>query len=134
MKRRWPILVIIALGALVIFVWLEGPLVRLSDPLDPSTERQASAERGQYLFRIAGCAGCHTREDGGAYLAGGRALVSPYGTFFSPNITPDPQTGIGNWTSDDFVYTMGSTTSRPSPLPPTDKCASRTPVTFLPTW
>ncbi len=54
---------------------------------------------GEYIFRAAGCAVCHTDEKHhGAPLAGGRALKTPFGTFYTPNITPDPETGIGTWT------------------------------------
>ncbi|MFI4988405.1 MAG: c-type cytochrome [Alphaproteobacteria bacterium] len=60
-----------------------------------------SAERGAYVFAAAGCAECHT-EKGGKPLAGGRALKTPYGTFYSPNITPDPAAGIGKWSETDF--------------------------------
>src|SRR3546814_15163091 len=53
-------------------------------------------ERGRYVFQAAGCLGCHTDEKGGgAPLAGGRALTTPFGTFYTPNITPDPDSGIG---------------------------------------
>lgn len=56
---------------------------------------------GEYLFAISGCLACHTAEEGPP-LAGGRAFETPYGTFYSPNITPDPKTGIGRWTSKQF--------------------------------
>lgn len=63
--------------------------------------------RGEYLFRAAGCANCHTDEKNkGAPLAGGRALKTPFGTFYSPNITPDPETGIGLWSEADFVRAL----------------------------
>jgi len=58
-------------------------------------------ERGQYLFELAGCKGCHTAEDG-ALLAGGRALQTPFGVFYTPNITPDRATGIGGWSEGQF--------------------------------
>ncbi len=58
-------------------------------------------QRGQYLAQIGNCMGCHTAP-GGAPYAGGRAIPTPYGTFFGPNITPDPTTGIGEWSADDF--------------------------------
>lgn len=59
--------------------------------------------RGAYVFRIAGCQSCHTdTEHGGAPLAGGRALKTPFGTFYTPNITPDPVHGIGGWTLAQF--------------------------------
>ncbi|AWK87266.1 cytochrome c [Azospirillum thermophilum] len=60
--------------------------------------------RGAYLFRAAGCLGCHTDEkNGGTPLAGGRGLATPFGTFYSPNITPHPERGIGRWTDADFI-------------------------------
>ena len=49
-----------------------------------------SAERGAYVFAAAGCAGCHTDiENKGQLLAGGRALETPFGTYYGPNITAD---------------------------------------------
>lgn len=59
--------------------------------------------RGAYVFRAADCLSCHTdRKNKGQPLAGGRALATPFGTFYTPNITPDPATGIGRWTIEDF--------------------------------
>lgn len=63
--------------------------------------------RGEYVFNAAGCLGCHTNEDGGGPpLAGGRPLETPFGTFYTPNITPDPEHGIGRWTEADFVRAL----------------------------
>ena len=63
--------------------------------------------RGEYLFHAAGCAGCHTSvEPKGKLLAGGRRLDTPFGAFYPPNITPDPEFGIGKWTNADFVRAM----------------------------
>src|SRR5204862_1390392 len=54
-----------------------------------------------------GCEGCHTEDKkGAASFAGGRALKTPFGIFYGPNITPDAQAGIGNWTEADFVRAM----------------------------
>ncbi|KAA3624605.1 MAG: hypothetical protein DWQ08_10235 [Proteobacteria bacterium] len=66
---------------------------------------QADVERGRYLVIASGCAACHTVEDGeeADYLAGGRPLETPFGTFFAPNITPDPETGIGGWSDASFI-------------------------------
>jgi len=62
-----------------------------------------AGKRGAYLFAAADCAGCHTDvKNEGQPLAGGRALATPFGTFYGPNITPDPQYGIGNWTEAQF--------------------------------
>ncbi len=61
-------------------------------------------ERGKYLTYAGGCISCHTEEaDDAVPLAGGRAMETPFGTFYSPNITPDEETGIGGWSEDDFV-------------------------------
>jgi len=63
--------------------------------------------RGKYVFDAAGCYGCHTDEKSkGAPLAGGRALKTPFGTFYGPNITPDPEHGIGGWTLEDFTRAL----------------------------
>lgn len=65
------------------------------------------ATRGTYIFRLGGCDSCHTdAKNKGAPLSGGLALKSPFGTFYTPNITPDPETGIGNWSTADFIRAM----------------------------
>lgn len=68
---------------------------------------QGDAKRGQYLAKAGGCVGCHTedKKDAPAF-AGGRALKTPFGTFFGPNITPHPEAGIGRWTEADFIRAM----------------------------
>src|ERR1700735_470646 len=60
--------------------------------------------QGKYLVQAGDCIACHT-EPGGKEMAGGRAMPTPFGTLFSSNITPDPETGIGKWTADNF-YNM----------------------------
>ena len=60
--------------------------------------------KGKYLIHAGGCITCHTEEsDDAVPLAGGYALKSPFGTFYTPNITPDQDTGIGNWSDEDFL-------------------------------
>ena len=72
-----------------------------------SASAQGDAKRGEYLAKAGGCLGCHTEaKEGAAFYAGGRALKTPFGTFFGPNITPHPQAGIGKWTEADFVRAM----------------------------
>ena len=71
---------------------------------------QGDAQRGLYLSKAAGCVGCHTQvtkdpKDAVPY-AGGRALKTPFGTFYGPNITPHPQAGIGKWSEADFIRAM----------------------------
>src|SRR5690606_11779536 len=64
-------------------------------------------ERGRYLVHAGGCLTCHTAEAEDAVpLAGGHALETPFGTFHVPNITPDPETGIGDWTAEEFVEAL----------------------------
>ena len=64
-------------------------------------------QRGEYLFKAASCAGCHTAvKPKGKFLAGGRPLETPFGAFFPPNITSDPEFGIGKWQFQDFVRAM----------------------------
>ena len=68
---------------------------------------QGDAKRGEYLAKAAGCVGCHTEEkEGSVPFAGGRALKTPFGTFYGPNITPDKKAGIGNWSETDFIRAM----------------------------
>ena len=67
----------------------------------------APAARGEYLFHLAGGCGCHTDyKHKGALLAGGRAIKTPFGTMFGTNITPDPETGLGEWSEEDFIRAM----------------------------
>ena len=86
-----------------------GPHAALSeyhgeDPTGVPAELKGASliERGQYLARVADCAACHTA-DGGEPFAGGRAFVLPFGTLYSTNITPDKETGIGNYTDANFL-------------------------------
>lgn len=68
---------------------------------------QASLERGRYLAAAGGCVSCHTGDgDDAVAFAGGRALATEFGTFYAPNITPDPDTGIGNWSDGDFLNAL----------------------------
>jgi mono/diheme cytochrome c family protein len=59
-------------------------------------------EHGHYLATLADCAACHTKKEGGKPFAGGRPIETPFGTILSANITPDSETGIGNWTDQQF--------------------------------
>jgi mono/diheme cytochrome c family protein len=74
------------------------------DPTGVPAELKGASlvERGEYLARAADCAACHTAE-GGAPFAGGRAFVLPFGTLYSTNITPDKDTGIGNYSDANFL-------------------------------
>ena len=68
----------------------------------PANLKDASLiDRGRYLIRAADCEACHTA--GGTPFAGGEAFVLPFGTIYSTNITPDTDTGIGQYTDSDFL-------------------------------
>lgn len=80
--------------------------VALSADAAFAADRPAMAH-GEYVFRLTGCANCHTdRPNKGASLAGGRRLETKFGVFYAPNITPDPETGIGRWSESDFIRAM----------------------------
>jgi mono/diheme cytochrome c family protein len=64
-----------------------------------------AATRGKYLTVLGDCAACHTQKNGPAF-AGGRGLDSGFGTIYSSNLTPDAETGIGNWSADQFYRAM----------------------------
>jgi mono/diheme cytochrome c family protein len=61
--------------------------------------------KGQYLTWAGDCVACHT-VPGGKAFAGGRSIQTPFGTIITPNITPDKDTGIGNWTDDQFYRAL----------------------------
>ena len=86
---------------------LAGVLVLLLGAAGGNASAQGDAKRGQYLAQAGGCLACHTEDKkDAAPFAGGRALKTPFGTFYGPNITPDPQAGIGRWTEADFIRAM----------------------------
>lgn len=67
-------------------------------------------ERGEFVFTAAGCASCHT-EDGASgdaklVLSGGKRFASPFGTFLAPNISSDPEHGIGSWSDLDLANAL----------------------------
>ena len=76
----------------------EEPLPASADAVPASPEQVA---RGAYLARVGNCAACHTAPGGAAY-AGGRGIETPFGSVYAGNLTPDPATGIGAWSSSDF--------------------------------
>ncbi|MEO1935395.1 MAG: cytochrome c [Myxococcales bacterium] len=77
-------------------------------PMDP--EQEAARERGRGVFYSTGGCSCHTNyPDEGSdapLLAGGRAMKTPFGVFYSTNITNDLETGLGRWTDADFIRAM----------------------------
>lgn len=102
--RAKPIAVVsaalIGLGCLLAALAASG-----AAPANPSQSQQDLIAKGLYLTRASDCMACHTRP-GGTPFAGGREIGTPFGSLASPNITPDPDTGIGKWSDDDFYRAM----------------------------
>ncbi|MBK6007366.1 cytochrome c [Ramlibacter ginsenosidimutans] len=71
----------------------------------PTGTSDVQVQRGKYLVALGDCVACHTQQ-GGARFAGGRAVQTPFGTIYSANITPDKDTGIGDWTADQFYRAL----------------------------
>ena len=70
-----------------------------------NTANSEVLQRGAYLAKLGNCAACHTARSGAAY-AGGKAIATPFGAVYTSNITPDLETGIGNWSADAFYRAL----------------------------
>jgi mono/diheme cytochrome c family protein len=122
MRRLFWILVVLVVLVLAAAGWIvlgPGPLAfaggnsvaladyKAGDPTGaPASLKSADLiARGEYLSRAADCEACHTTRDG-ARFAGGLAFNLPFGTLYSPNITADKETGIGNWSDADFLQAI----------------------------
>ena len=86
-----PAMIVASLGLML----SAGALSAAADP-----DRVA---HGKYLFDGADCAACHASEKNNAVMSGGLELDTPFGRFRAPNITPDPEFGIGSWSGADFA-------------------------------
>lgn len=83
----------------------------LAQPQSRAPAAQSQVERGRYLAQAGDCIACHTIP-GAKIFSGNRPMPTPFGTLYSPNITPDPETGIGRWTADEFYRMMHTGRSR----------------------
>jgi mono/diheme cytochrome c family protein len=93
--------------AVALLLLAHGQVTAEQGAADPATPGADAVARGAYLFAAAGCAGCHTDIAAkGPLLGGGRALKTPFGTFYGPNITADPTYGIGRWSDADFLRAL----------------------------
>lgn len=90
---------------------------------DAAPADAATLARGEYLARIGNCGSCHTAR-GGIPFAGGRAFDTPWGTIHSSNLTPDPATGLGDWSREEFRHAMRHGVSRTGLLYPVFPFAS----------
>jgi mono/diheme cytochrome c family protein len=97
MRFLRPLLLVAALAAATFWL-LTAP--RSPQPL-PAVGTEPDLANGELVFHAGGCASCH-----GAGLEGGLEMPTAFGLFRVPNITPHPESGIGNWTRDDFIRAM----------------------------
>ena len=113
MRRALLALLALAVAGAVVFYLLTMPPA--TEPASALPAHTPDLANGKYMFTAGGCAECHAvpvkkcddlKTNDKVTLAGGRCLKTPYGTFHVPNISPDKETGIGNWTTVDFVNAM----------------------------
>jgi mono/diheme cytochrome c family protein len=109
MRRVLLSLAIVAISLLVVAFVVTAPK-SVSGPLPPHDPDIAN---GRAMFEVGGCASCHAtpNQPDRTRLGGGLALKSPYGVFYPPNISSDPQRGIGRWSPEQFVSAMHEGTS-----------------------
>jgi mono/diheme cytochrome c family protein len=101
--------VVLGLCAAAVLWVVTTPAIVAASSLAPHV---ANRDNGRTMFLAGGCASCHApNQEDRTRLAGGVALKSPFGTFYSPNISSDPADGIGNWTEADFITAMWKGTS-----------------------
>jgi mono/diheme cytochrome c family protein len=113
-KRIFIVLSVVIVGGLIALYFLRPGV--LPDPVAPETNATTEIiNRGEYLARAGDCVACHT-EPNGPTFAGGRAMPTPFGNLYAPNITPDDETGIGLWSSDDFYRMMHTGVSKDGTL------------------
>lgn len=101
MRKMFLAVAVLVLVGFSMFWWLSEPEV-----IAPANVPDAgNAARGEYVFYMAGCASCHAApgSDDRLSLAGGMEFVTEFGTFRAPNISPDPDAGIGGWSTPQFV-------------------------------
>jgi mono/diheme cytochrome c family protein len=111
MLRKVIILVAVFLVAASATFWgLTRPQSVAADTL---AAHSADLDNGRTMFFAGGCASCHATpgQDDRLRLGGGLALVSPFGTFYAPNISPHGRDGIGSWSEADFLSAMWKGTS-----------------------
>ncbi len=94
---------VFVLALLVAVFFFLPPTVPNDVQLSQSSE---AIERGAYLVTAGGCISCHRGENDAELFIGGLALETNFGTFYAPNITPDTETGIGDWQAQDFLLAL----------------------------
>ena len=99
-----------AAAGLALFWWLTIPATVAASSLPV---RVADPANGQTVFNAGGCSSCHATpaQPDRLRLGGGLPITSPFGTFYVPNISPDPAAGIGRWSEAEFVTALLKGTS-----------------------
>jgi mono/diheme cytochrome c family protein len=111
MLRKLILLLVVVIVAGLAAIWfLTVPQTVAASALGPHTP---NVENGRTVFYAGGCASCHAvpKQKDETRLGGGLALRSPFGIFYVPNISPDPNDGIGRWTEAQFVTALTKGTS-----------------------
>ncbi|SMX35154.1 c-type cytochrome [Actibacterium lipolyticum] len=107
MRRVLPSLASAGIVGLGVFWWVTAP-DRLPD--DAVAGLSADVAHGEQVFWASGCSSCHAAPDATGdeklLLAGGQKFPSDFGTFIAPNISPDPENGIGGWSTLDLANAM----------------------------
>jgi mono/diheme cytochrome c family protein len=112
-RLTWAIAALVAVvgcgGILATWV-LSAPRPAFGEQAAAELETGGSAEKGRVIFLAGDCASCHASpgQPDRLRLGGGLALASPFGTFRVPNISPDPQDGIGRWRTIDLANALVS--------------------------
>ncbi|MCY0094314.1 cytochrome c [Hoeflea sp. J2-29] len=110
MKRLALGLGVVAAAGAAIGFWLTAPTPVNAARLERIAELEGDAAAGETMFWAGGCASCHAapgaKDEARLLLSGGVRLQSDFGTFIAPNISPDPEAGIGGWTISDFANAM----------------------------
>ncbi len=83
-----------------------GTALVLTAPLSLKAEEKSDLKNGEYMFTVAGCGSCHGKDGDPKKLTGGYEIKTEFGTFVTPNITPDLVHGIGKWTKADFYAAL----------------------------
>jgi len=109
------LVIAIVAGIAVFMLGMPGALPVPSEKPAAMNATTQIITRGEYLARAGDCVACHT-EPGAKVFAGGRAMPTPFGNLYVPNITPDEETGIGAWTAEDFYRMMHTGVSRDGTL------------------
>src|SRR5476651_2041103 len=102
MRRILIVLVVVGAAGFGLYWWLSAPVMKLAMTEPASAPNLAN---GLTIFNAGGCSSCHAvpGQPDRLRLGGGLGIPSPFGTFYAPNISPDPADGIGRWTEAQFV-------------------------------